>query len=118
MAKFRKSPPELVARFDACLPKKPGVERRQMFGCANAFVNGNMFAGLFEESLIVRVPEEAPERPFTVMGRTMREYAAIEKALDLAPAAFGKWMQRGCAYAAKLPAKKPKQARKGKAGRR
>lgn len=114
MPKFGKSPPQLTERFDACLPKKPGVERRQMFGYANAFVNGNMFAGLFEDSLVVRVPEEAPMRPFKVMGKTMREYAAIDKALELPPAVFCKWMLRGYAYAARLPAKvgKRKAAKK------
>lgn len=109
MAAFRKASAELTARFDANLPKKPGVERRQMFGYANAFVNGNMFAGLFEDSLVVRVPEEAAAHPFTVMGKTMREYAAIDGAMDLSPAAFAKWMQRGYGYAAKLPPKKPRK---------
>ena len=40
--KWKKSPPELVATFDAAIAGKPGVERRQMFGYPCAFLNGNM----------------------------------------------------------------------------
>ena len=54
-----------------------------MFGCA--FVNGNMFVGLHEKNLIVRLSESERERalaksnakPFVVNGRAMREYVAI-----------------------------------------
>lgn len=82
---WQKSSAELIARFDACLPDDPHVERRKMFGYPCAFVNGNMFAGLHEQNLIVRLDEAGRERavaqsraaPFVVMGKAMREYVAI-----------------------------------------
>jgi len=109
--KFRPVPPALADRFLASLPDVPGVERRKMFGCPCAFVNGNMFASLHEDRLIVRVPEEAPARPFVAQGRTMREYAALEDALALSPAAFRQWIDRGFRYASGLPPRSVRRRR-------
>lgn len=112
--KWKKVTPALAERFDACLPRARGVERRRMFGCPCAFVNGNMFTGLHETRLIVRLPEAERVRliatnaakPFAVMGRTMREYVAIEDALDRGPAEIGEYMSCALDYARKLPSKK------------
>ena len=49
MPPITKSPPELVAAFAAAVPQAPGVVQKPMFGCPCAFVNGNMFTGLFEQ---------------------------------------------------------------------
>jgi len=54
-SKWRKSLTQLVDLFVAVLPDQPNVERRQMFGYPCAFVNGNMFTGLHQGSLIVRL---------------------------------------------------------------
>jgi TfoX/Sxy family transcriptional regulator of competence genes len=108
MATWQKSNPALVERFLAGLPLTQGVERRQMFGYPCAFINGNMFAGLHEQRLIVRLPEQASAQPFEVMGKVMKEYAAIEDALDCPPAQFRDWIARALAYAGGLPPKKPK----------
>lgn len=59
---WQKSSPELIARFGACLPDDPLIERRQMFGYPCAFVNGKMFVGLHEENLIMRLDEVGRER--------------------------------------------------------
>jgi TfoX/Sxy family transcriptional regulator of competence genes len=105
---------ELKARFEACLPKAEGVERRQMFGCPCAFVNGNMFTGLHEHRLIVRLAEKdraslsrAPDAgPFVAMGRTMREYIAFERPLERTPRELQGWIKKALAYAQTLPPKK------------
>lgn len=112
--KWKRVAPALVELFDACLPHASGVERRQMFGCPCAFVNGNMFTGLHEMRLIVRLPEaervrliaEASAKPFIVMGRTMREYVVIEDALDRRPAEVANHMNCAFNYVRTLPAKK------------
>ena len=59
MATWKKVPAELAARFDAALPVVADVQRRKMFGCPAAFVNGNLFAGLHENRLMVRLPAMA-----------------------------------------------------------
>ena len=56
--KLRKSPEELVATFDEVMPGAPATKRK-MFGFPAGFVNGNMFMGLFEESMILRLPPES-----------------------------------------------------------
>ena len=112
--KWKKVDPALVQLFDASLPHASGVERRQMFGCPCAFVNGNMFTGLHETRLIVRLPEaervrliaEAGAKPFVVMRRTMREYVVIEDALERRPAEIADYMLCALNYALTLPAKK------------
>src|SRR5687767_8704266 len=68
MARWRKPDPALVAEFEAALPGLPGAERRQMFGCPCAFVNGQLFAGVHEDRLLVRVPDAAAEHPFAPIG--------------------------------------------------
>lgn len=115
-----KSPPELIAVFDAALPPDPAIERRQMFGYPCAFVNGNMFVGLHEDNLILRLSEADREafiethgtrlfEPFP--GRVMREYAVVPPALRTDAAALGDWIGRSLAYASALPpkAKKPRK---------
>ncbi len=115
MSSWTKVSADLAAAFDAALPRSPLVERRQMFGCPCAFVNGQMFAGLHQERLLVRLPDEAPKRPCLMMGRTMKEYAAFDGALDLDGDEFKAWVARGFAYTQTLPPKAPKATTAAKA---
>ncbi len=111
MVKWQRPSAELTALFDACLPKGAGVERRQMFGCPCAFVNGNMFTGLHEQRLIVRLADaertqllqSSVAKPFVVMGRTMREYVTFERAVERSPDELRAWIRKALAYAGKLP---------------
>ena len=49
-------PTEAIVRlFHRLIPEDPAVERRSMFGMPCAFVNGQMFLGTFEDSLVLRV---------------------------------------------------------------
>ena len=45
------------ARFRSLVPEGPGVEVKPMFGSLGAFVNGNMFAGLFGTDVGVKLDE-------------------------------------------------------------
>jgi TfoX/Sxy family transcriptional regulator of competence genes len=118
MATWRKPDPALVEAFLAALPLTAGVERRQMFGCPCAFVHGNMFAGVHETRLIVRIPSEAAARPFAPMGRPMKDYAAIEEALDCEPRELREWVLRAFDYTRVLPPKVKKPAGKKSAAAR
>lgn len=121
MPTWKKSSPALIAFFDKALPSDPRVERRQMFGYPCAFVNGQLFTGLHQESMIVRLGESERgellrERGATIFqpmpGRTMREYVALPPAMTAGEAKA--WVARGFAYAAALPPKK-KPAKKADA---
>lgn len=117
MTTWKKAPGELAEKFLAALPDDQRVERRQMFGYPCAFVGGNMFTGLHEDRLIVRLPSEAAKRPCVIMGRTMKQYAAFDNASALGKAAMARWIARALDYAATLPpkpTKPPKKAKKAK----
>ena len=54
---WKKSPPALIAAFARVVPAGGGAEQRPMFGYPAAFVNGNMFAGLHEDRVVLRLDE-------------------------------------------------------------
>ena len=45
------------AAFSKLVADEPAVTLKPMFGQLSAFVNGNMFCGIFGEELLVRLPE-------------------------------------------------------------
>ncbi len=120
---WKKSPPELLATFDASVPDDPLVERRSMFGYPCAFVQGNMVTGLHEHRLIVRLPES--ERAelvaqggaiFSPMpGRVMKEFVVVPPGVLGKPATLASWVARAIAYGATLPPKAPRRGRASRA---
>lgn len=128
MKKWAKSSPALVALFDRVVPAAAAVERRQMFGYPCAFVNGNMFAGLQEERLILRLGERdraaflalEGAAGFAPMGRPMREYVVAPGAILEDERALAAWMKRALAHARALPRKRarPRPPRRKAAGAR
>jgi TfoX/Sxy family transcriptional regulator of competence genes len=119
---WKKSPDWLIEAFPGLLPDDPRVEPRKMFGYPCAFANGNMFIGLHQDNLILRLPEGERERflaehrthifaPFP--DRPMREYAVVPHALIKKPGALAPWIARSLDYAASIP---PKDKRTKRAG--
>ena len=53
----RSSPPELVSAFARAAKSLTRVEARKMFGYPALFVNGNMFAGLVRDMMVLRLSE-------------------------------------------------------------
>ncbi|MBI4493066.1 MAG: TfoX/Sxy family protein [Chloroflexi bacterium] len=112
--KWEKAPESLVQTFDAALPEDARVERRKMFGYPCAFVGGNMFAGLHEARLIVRLPEEARETLLALegacsfepmAGRPMREYVVVPPQVVADPAALREWVGQAFTYGSTLAPK-------------
>src|ERR1700730_466581 len=56
--KMPKPSEDAKAAFSKLVPAEPAVTMRPMFGNLAAFVNGNMFAGLFGEDLFVRLADD------------------------------------------------------------
>ena len=117
---WKKTPPELAAKFDRAAPKDPKVVRKPMFGYPALFLNGNMFAGTFQDKIVARLAEDTRERAlkagakqFAPMpGRPMKEYVVVPAADVAKPAALTKWVAQAHAYAKTLPAKEKKPAKK------
>jgi TfoX/Sxy family transcriptional regulator of competence genes len=121
---WKKSSAELIATFYAALPSEELAERRKMFGYPCAFVGGQMFTGLHEERMIVRLAEQeraeflalAGARIFEPMpGRTMKEYAVVPPQILSDAAALRRWVAKAFEYAASLPTKERKPSRRGAA---
>ena len=113
MATWRKSPPDLIALFDAAIPRDARVERRKMFGYPAAFTNGHLFAGLHQEDFMVRLPEAVCDRlcesgearPFVAMGRRMRSYVLLSPEVLADRKRLGRWIADAIKHTATLPPK-------------
>jgi TfoX/Sxy family transcriptional regulator of competence genes len=118
--KAKKTSAELIERFDTLLPGDARVERRKMFGYPCAFTNGNMFAGLHQENMIIRLSEKDRAalmkagkttlfEPFP--GRTMKEYVIVPPAMLQGGTELNAWMKKSFDYALSLKPKARKAAR-------
>ena len=102
------------ARFRALVPDDAGVEVKPMFGNLGAFVNGNMFMGLFGSDVGLKLAEAQRQEllavpgtgPFGPAERPMSGYVTIPA--DWSPADARPWTDRALAHVAALP---PKRAR-------
>jgi TfoX/Sxy family transcriptional regulator of competence genes len=94
------------------------AQRRIMFGCPAYFVNGNMFTGVHQSNIILRLTQDdrrlmkndydeaVPFEPFP--GRPMKEYVIVPSVVYDNLQVFRSWLDRSFKYAAALP---PKQAK-------
>jgi TfoX/Sxy family transcriptional regulator of competence genes len=110
--------PSTVATFERLVPTRPNVAVKKVFGQPAAFVNGNMFMGVFGSQVFIRLSEEegrsALERPgiraFEPMaGRPMRGYVVLPEAILRSPSAAQDWVARSLAYSEGLPPKTAKR---------
>ena len=93
-----------------------------MFGGVGYFVNGNMFAGVFADSMFLRLPVDERlafakfgARPFEPLpGRVMREYVVIPPGTLKSKTRLNQWIEKSFAYAAALPPKGKKKMAKEK----
>ena len=111
------------ALFISVVPDDPRVVVKPMFGNLGAFVNGNMFAGLFGDRIGVRVVDEARRAelaatdgagPFGPEERPMGGYVSAPSEWADEPERITAWVDLAFAEAAALPPKssKPRKAPK------
>jgi TfoX/Sxy family transcriptional regulator of competence genes len=119
--KLRKSPQALIDLFASVMPGPPAVQRK-MFGYPAGFINGNMFIGLFQDDMILRLSESRRTeflkldgaKIFEPMpGRPMREYVAVPPSVMANQKDFALWISRALEYGSSL---KPKSSKSKKAG--
>lgn len=120
--KWKKVTPELNRFLDENMASFP-ADRRPMFGASTYFVNGNMFVGIHEDRIIVRLSEVDRRdafslyddvRPFEPMeGRVMKEYVTLPESVYSQPDVLREWLDRSYQYALSLkPKAKPAKRRK------
>ncbi len=104
--------------FRSFLPEDPRVTVRPMFGNVSAFVNGNMFFGVFGNDLFVRLSDDQREELLKkkgagllepMKGKPMKEYVLIPRAWQIERKTVRLWVSRSLDWASKLPAKKMKK---------
>jgi TfoX/Sxy family transcriptional regulator of competence genes len=108
------------ARFTSLVPEGADVEIKPMFGNLGAFVNGNMFMGLFGDDIGIKLPEDARERllaepgagPFGPPERPMGGYVALPS--DWTERRAKPWIQQSLDHITSLPPKPPKVQRRGR----
>lgn len=111
--KWVKTPPEIVTAFVAAAPKDPRIARKPMFGYPALFLNGNMFAGTYQDKVVARLGDadrakatRAGATPFEPMpGRVMKEYVVLPGSVVGKPAALAGWLEKARDHALTLPAK-------------
>jgi TfoX/Sxy family transcriptional regulator of competence genes len=112
---WKKSSPELIATFERAKPKEPAVQQRPMFGYPAFFLNGKMFAGTFQDKIVVKfgddrsIPGAKTAKGFEPMpGRPMTGFVVVPEAVVKSPAKLRTWIDHAHAHAKTLPAKKPR----------
>jgi TfoX/Sxy family transcriptional regulator of competence genes len=108
---------EAKAAFSKLVTDEPAVTLRPMFGNLSAFVNGNMFAGLFGEDLFVRLPGPEIEvvkkqggRDFEpVAGHAMKGYVVVPSTWRTKPDPALVLIKRSLTLTRTMPAKAPKK---------
>lgn len=116
---FPRPDPESREAFKALVGGDPGVAVRPMFGNVAAFVNGNMFTGLFGQELFVRLPEEDRARAIEeggaafepMPGRPMKEYVSLPPTWRDDSERARAWIERSREWASTLPPKRPRKRR-------
>lgn len=111
---WEKSSLELVALFEALIPKEAGVSQKKMFGWPCCFVNGNLFTGLHKQSMIFRL-SDADRTAFLKLdgaadfepmpGRKMKGYAMLANPLSRDREELQAWVRRSLEFARGLPTK-------------
>ena len=104
-----------VDLFKSLVPNDPNVRIRPMFGNVSAFVNGNMFFGLFGNDMFVRLSEKEQAELLKekgasnlepMKGRPMKDYVIMPRSWKDDHERIRTWVSRSLAWSNKLPVKK------------
>ena len=113
--KWTAAPQAIIDAFGAALPDDGLVQRKKMFGYPAAFVNGNMFGGVWQDLIVLRLGESkraemiaAGGSEFAPMGRRMREYVVAAAGIIEDTETLGAWLEEAFRFGAGLPVKEAK----------
>jgi TfoX/Sxy family transcriptional regulator of competence genes len=103
----------LAERIRDALARKRAIQEKKMFGGIGFLLNGNLVAGVWKESLIVRLgPDEGEEaltephvKEFDITGRAMKGWVLVEPQGVEDDEQLRAWIQRAVKFVGKLPAK-------------
>ena len=109
---------ELEGFFRSILPDDGSIQAKPMFGNLAAFVNGNLFSGLYGDTLFVRLSDKdriellktKGTKLFEPMkGRPMKEYVCVPEEWLTQPSKVTPWISKALSWSGKLPPKVKKK---------
>jgi TfoX/Sxy family transcriptional regulator of competence genes len=110
---------------DELLLDVPGVEPGKMFGYPGYYVGGKLFASVFEDRVVVKLPEDKARAlleagspayaPFSPGKHVMRGWVAIERKRSGDYRKDADTLRSGAAYVAELVAQNRPKARRKRA---
>jgi TfoX/Sxy family transcriptional regulator of competence genes len=122
-----KIPKENHPLFHAALPAHPGVSTILMFGGVAARVNGQMFAGLFARSAIVKLSPSDQQAALALdgaamfdpmgNGRIMRDTVLLPEAVMEEPDELRSWFRKAFEYTSTLAPKTKRASAKSPAAK-
>jgi hypothetical protein len=124
--KWEKPSQAIVETFEKSLPWDERIERKTMFGMPCAFVNGNMFCGVFMKGIMVRLGPGQREnwikqrnaKLFEPMpGKPMKEYIEPPATLLKNDSQLRALITESFEFALSLPPKLKKKAAPKKKGK-
>jgi TfoX/Sxy family transcriptional regulator of competence genes len=101
--------------FRSMVPKGANITTRPMFGNVAAFLNGNLFMGLYGNDFLLRLPEkdvvaliegEGASRFEPMKGRPMKGYVLVPRSWRKETGTLQKWIARSMELAGGLPPKR------------
>lgn len=110
----------LAGRVDDALARQTGIIKKKMFGVLCYLRDGNAFAGVWDDSLIVRTGadaysatlEESFVREFDITGKPMRGWVVVDPEGIDDDRALRDWLLRAIDFTKTLPRKPPKPSKK------
>jgi hypothetical protein len=118
---WEKSSADLVALFQQIAPSAPNIEQKKMFGYLCAFVDGYLFTGLFQQSMVFRLaPADRAallDRPDTedfepMPGHKMTGYVLVSDPFAVSEEELAAWAKCALEFASHLPPKATRKATK------
>ncbi len=104
---------ELEARIEYIVSRWKNTNKKKMFGGVCHLLNGNMFCGVYKDSLILRLGEANSKkamllpsvRPFDITGKPMKGWVMVESQGFETDDALKEWLNQARHFAGTLPAK-------------
>lgn len=119
--KWEKPSQEILELFENLVPEGQIIQRRKMFGYPCGFINNNMFIGVFQNSLFLRLSEKDREifldipdttRFEPMPGRIMKEYVVIPQEILNDEGQREEWIKKSINYVLSLSLKEKKKKKR------
>ena len=118
--KWEKPTTQILDTFEKIVPQITGIERRKMFGLPVAFINSNLYMGVHQDNIMLRLSErdrkdflkiEGAHQFEPTPGRPMKEYVVLPHWMfeETNKNILDDWIYKSFEYVSALPPKEKKK---------